>query len=656
MVGVFNSSRWIVALVRAAIVVGDGRDMHPRLPPAAARPVELVRADVDQPAGMAVVGRVQHDQMLLASVGARQPQCQLIRLAGRVEDKTDVQPIGHQRRQPLGVARQVVVQVARVSVEQRQLCLGGLHHARVAVPHDRHIVVNVEKRSPTFVVQILHPATHKLERPRIGDAQVTADPCPAGGECLGLRWLGCGEALGGNAEDQIWIRREARPDRALAGIGHAGEIAIQVEQVSDDLEVQMWRPIAIDRRRANAADLFAARHRLAGAAAFERILAEVAVEREEGRAVAGRVLQDHQRPVVQPRGVIDGQVDLAGQRRIDWRAGLDEQIDAKMDRAALVGRARAGGKGRRCIDQPRLVVAANPDGHASRAQLAEDSLAQQRRRGRAWIRAQEQAADAQIEHATRRSAQIDAQHRYEVSSICLQPGDDCSAMRHWRQPAGMAERVMGEARVDGVQLRQRRPGRRLADRNVGIVGFEQLAPSRIGDAHSQPGTDQREQQRNLGLGKRKSAVVAGHHLCRRHQRVALAEQRVGRRNRRLADDLAQQHVAEIDHADRLAWLDVWRADQQIVIVRVAVNDASAQAREHRRNLVLVLDQAALHHGAASRICDRAEMLANPAGAREIPLELTLRGGMRKIDQRSVDLPEQPANAVQQLGAMRAGLG
>ena len=160
--------------------------MHPRLWPAAARPVELVRADVDQAAGMAVIGRIQHDQMFVAGVCARQPQCQLIRLAGRVENEADAQRLGHQRRQPLGVARQVVVQVARVGVEQRQLRLGGVHHARVAVADNRHIVVHVEKRAPSFVIQILHPAAHKLERLLIRDAQVAADPRPPRGQRLGL--------------------------------------------------------------------------------------------------------------------------------------------------------------------------------------------------------------------------------------------------------------------------------------------------------------------------------------------------------------------------------------------------------------------------------------------------------------------------------------
>ena len=87
-----------------------------------------------------------------------------------------------------------------------------------------------------------------------------------------------------------------------------------------------------------------------------------------------------------------------------------------------------------------------------------------------------------------------------------------------------------------------------------------------------------------------------------------------------------------------------------------MNNARAQTRQRRCNFVLVLVQAALHDCAAGRIDDRAKMLANPAGAREIPLECALRGGMGKIDQRSVDLPEQAANTVQQLVTVRAGLG
>jgi hypothetical protein len=156
-----------------------------------------------------------------------------------------------------------------------------------------------------------------------------------------LRWCRRGKAVGRNAENQVRVRRKAFPDRALAGIRHAGEIAIQLEQIGDNLEMQMRRPVAIVRRRANAANLLAARYGLASMAAFERIFAQVAVEREESRAIIRRMPQDHQRTVVQSRRVVDGQEDFAGQWRIDWRAGLDKQVKTKVNRAALVNRVRA---------------------------------------------------------------------------------------------------------------------------------------------------------------------------------------------------------------------------------------------------------------------------------------------------------------------------
>ena len=119
---------------------------------------------------MAVIGVFQHNDVFPAGMRARQPQGQFIGLAAGIHKKTNAKRLGEQPRKPLGVTVHVVVQIPRVGVEQRKLRLRRLNHARVAVPHQRHIVVDVEIRSPRVVIQILHPAAHDFQRALIRDA------------------------------------------------------------------------------------------------------------------------------------------------------------------------------------------------------------------------------------------------------------------------------------------------------------------------------------------------------------------------------------------------------------------------------------------------------------------------------------------------------
>ena len=81
----------IARLVRAAIDVGKRRDVHPVRRAAAAGPVVLVRADVDERRRVAVIRRLEHDHVAIARVRARQPERQLVRLARRVHEVADVE-------------------------------------------------------------------------------------------------------------------------------------------------------------------------------------------------------------------------------------------------------------------------------------------------------------------------------------------------------------------------------------------------------------------------------------------------------------------------------------------------------------------------------------------------------------------------------------
>jgi hypothetical protein len=245
--------------------------MHPLGRASAAGAVVFVRADVDQAGGMPVIGGVEHDHVALAGVRARQPQRQLVRLAGGVDEEAHAQRRRQQRAEAFGIAHDVVVQIAGVGVEQGQLRLCCPHHARVAVAHMRHVVVHIEKRAAAVIIQVLLPAAHDLERPAVRDAQVAADARLACGQRRFERRRRRRKALG----------RDAKPYVARAGGRHAGVVAPEVQQVEDDLNVQMRRPVAVHGRRADPPDLLALRHGPAFTQHVEALGAQVAVQRVE---------------------------------------------------------------------------------------------------------------------------------------------------------------------------------------------------------------------------------------------------------------------------------------------------------------------------------------------------------------------------------------
>ena len=137
------------------------------------------------------------------------------------------------------------------------------------MPHMRHIVVGVQIAPPGFIVKVLHPAAHNLQRLAVTDADIPASVAAARSQqCLrGMRSrAGCCRHCR-NSKYQVRVGRDAAPNFALAGQRTAIEVAGNVEHVGDDLEVHMRPPVAVDGRGANPADARAARDGLANAQA-----------------------------------------------------------------------------------------------------------------------------------------------------------------------------------------------------------------------------------------------------------------------------------------------------------------------------------------------------------------------------------------------------
>src|SRR5215469_17321739 len=111
----------ILSAIASAVAVSDRSDVNPGLSALAARAVEFVWADIDQGGGIAVISMFEDDYILATRVRASHPQCKFVGLAAGVHKKADAQRLGQEPRQPLGVEVNIVVEIARVGIEQCHL-------------------------------------------------------------------------------------------------------------------------------------------------------------------------------------------------------------------------------------------------------------------------------------------------------------------------------------------------------------------------------------------------------------------------------------------------------------------------------------------------------------------------------------------------------
>src|SRR5215469_4649391 len=110
----------------------------------------------------------------------------------------------------------------------------------MAVANQGNIVVNVKKSPAGFIVEILPPAAHDLQRLVVTDAEVSSEQSAAHFERLFFRRLA--EIFYRHDQPRVW--RQTFPDLALTRVGNAGKIRGEIEIVNDDLKMQVGRPVA----------------------------------------------------------------------------------------------------------------------------------------------------------------------------------------------------------------------------------------------------------------------------------------------------------------------------------------------------------------------------------------------------------------------------
>src|SRR5579859_3006462 len=132
--------------------------------------------------------------------------------------------------------------------------------------------------------------------------------------------------------------------------------------------MEMRRPAAVFRRRSDFREFLPAGDLLTDAKLCQSLRGEMPVKSEELRCLATvvreRVLQNHDRTVVERRGIVRHGMHNALEWSANRAARSDLKIDSQMNGAAFVSGIFARAKQRRGIDRPRFVVASDADGSA----------------------------------------------------------------------------------------------------------------------------------------------------------------------------------------------------------------------------------------------------------------------------------------------------
>ena len=326
-----------------------------------------------------MIGARHDDHVAMSGVRPRQPQGKLVRFAAAGGEEADREWRGELRGQATGIKQDLLVQVACVGVEHRQLLRDRPHDLRVAVADVRHIVVGVEVALSVGVPEPGAESPHDLERFAIGEAQVRSEELtPAGEQRCGGRPRAREEALG-NPRDQVRVGTDGEPERALGGPAGADEVAARAEHVEDDLKMQMRRPVAVDRKVPHGGEALPFADDRARDEAGKRLAGEVAVQRVEAErspVVFHAVLEHDAGAIVERRRVVGEAVDDAVERGEDRRTGGQEDVEAEVHGTPLVALVAAMAIGLAGVDRPRLVVAADRGLGAGGAHAGEERSVQ----------------------------------------------------------------------------------------------------------------------------------------------------------------------------------------------------------------------------------------------------------------------------------------
>ncbi|ENN89682.1 hypothetical protein RHSP_69824 [Rhizobium freirei PRF 81] len=630
---------------RGAIAIRDDGFMDMIRTAFAALALVFVGAEIDQLLRRAVIGPVDDDRVVASGMVARHAKHQAIRLASRAGKGCHRQAFGQCRGQALGVFDDIVVQVARIGVEQLGLARKRFDDVGMRMSEMADIVEAIEIGSAVIVDQPDAVAANEFDRLGIGDREIGQQQLFALGHQLFPRSTILNKGLGRQTGKRRRIREEFGPDIEIGGFTNAQDLCRRQRGIGRNLEVEMRSPAAVFVNVAHIANEITGFQALARRQPGERLMRHVPPKGHEGQAAFGGMFERDEAAIAK-RLVFDLDAsDSACHRSVKRRSGGHEQIDAEvMDAALALDEARFKG----LIRVDGSFFAPRPDAEFDPVLFGEVRppfgrlLRTLFGRGNGHDMRRVAVRDDRLAHrGSRRTDDIG-----KALPVVGNPAADRAGTINRIEAARLAQNGCGKTRVHGIHLFEQTPSRRLADRKIWIVTGLIVTRSGEGDARHQAHGDEVEQDVDLFRLQRILFMEAGNQSRRRTDRILHIQDRVSAGNGNFCDQDGVDGVAEIDEArDSLI---VMLIDQNIPVVGIIVDDLRPQPREPGLDEGFeTLDEAPQERPLLG-VADKMQARTRPRRMAQIPIELAQRAWMDKTLQRPIELSERPAEAAHQV--------
>lgn len=158
---------------------------------------------------------------------------------------------------------------------------------------------------------------------------------------------------------------------------------------------------------------------------------------------------------------------------------------------------------------------------------------------------------------------------------------------------------------------ERGPSRSFGNGDVGIVGDKTLAVGRVDDADGESSGEKREKGGDFVLIERENPVVSGDDGKNGSEGIAFAQGGIGAGDGEFADEQAAMHVAKVDDAQNpLRLRPGWR-NQDVIVVGVAVDDASTHFGKTGQSFEFEQIEEAGGQFPSSGVLHNEEIVASP---------------------------------------------
>jgi len=271
------------------------------------------------------------------------------------------------------------------------------------------------------------------------------------------------------------------------------------------------------------------------------------------------------------------------------------------------------------------------------------------------IAREKRACDAEVEYKAVRFSQTLRDERRRGWLVLNEPFFCFWRMRIGRKAASGAEGVVRKARMNLGEAVESRPCRCFGDSEVGIAGDERLAMSGVDYTDGKASSQKWKERGDFLLSDRVDAMIGGKDRGGSGERIVVVKDGVGSGDGGLGNREGFVHVTEVADRENQTGLRPRRRNEGVVIVGVAVDDATTKVRNPGQGFTFEEVQEIRGEGALLGIFDVREKLAGPEGTRDVPLEIAFGKGVRKVKESDVDFGEEAAEAFEKFQGMRIGL-